>query len=88
MTPELEAIKHHVDTANAVNYIRAAFVGLGVLPENIKSVHYSPGGFAPRENRYCVTLHHSVRLAAVTINAVAGISGATWNGNVCWILLG
>jgi hypothetical protein len=84
----LDTIKAHVDTANVESYIRDAFISLGVDAANIKSVYRSPNGFAPRSNRYAVTLFRGVRLSAVAVNQVNGFSGAVWNGSVCYILVG
>ncbi len=78
----------YVDTSNAEQYIRDAFISLGVDGANIKSIYRAPNGFAPRSNRYAVTLFRGVRLSAVAVNAVAGFSGAVWNGSVCYILVG
>jgi hypothetical protein len=85
---DLDTIRDHVDTANMATYIRSVFVSLGVDPNNIKSVHRSTGGFAPRPNRVCVTLYHAVRLSANAVNSVDGLSGAVWNGSVCWVNVG
>lgn len=84
----LDTIKVYADTANVESYIRAAFIALGVDGANIKSVYRSPNGFAPRSNRYAVTLYRSVRLSANAVNGVAGFSGAVWNGNVCTVIVG
>jgi hypothetical protein len=85
---DYQQIRDHVDTANMATYIRSVFVSLGVDPANIKSVHRSTGGFAPRPNRVCVTLYHAVRLSAQRVNSVDGFSGAVWNGCVCHLLVG
>lgn len=84
----LDTIKVYADTANVESYIRAAFISLGVDGANIKSIYRSPNGFAPRSNRYAVTLYRSVRLSANAVNGVTGISGAIVNGNVVYILVG
>lgn len=84
----LQQIREAVDTSNTIAFIRAAFVSLGVNPANIKAVHHSPGGFSSNPRRWCVVLYHSVRLSAVTVNGCMGLSGAVWNGSVCWVIVG
>lgn len=84
----LQQIRVATDSVNTAVYIRSVFVSLGVDPANIKAVHYSPGGFASRKNRWCVVFYRVPGLSANAVNAVAGCSGAVWNGNVCWVLVG
>lgn len=85
---DYQTLKTAADTANTAAYVRSVFVGLGVDPANIKAVHHSPGGFAPRPNRWCVIFHRVPGLSANAVNAVEGVSGAVWNGSVVHILVG
>lgn len=77
-----------VNDDNTATYIRQAFVALGVEASNIRGVYHSPGGFAPRPNRWCVIFHRVPGLSANAVNAVEGVSGAVWNGSVCHLLVG
>ncbi len=85
---ELEAIKTTVQANNTEAYIRQAFTALGVEVSNIKSVHHSPGGFAPNPRRWCITLYKSAKVSAAQINTQPGLSGAVVNGNQLYVLLG
>lgn len=85
---DLQQIRTQLRVNDESAYIRSVFVSLGVDPANIKSVHYSPGGFAARRNRWCVVFHRVPGLSANAVNAVEGVSGAVWNGSVCHLLVG
>lgn len=82
------AARQHANRRNIEQYIRQAFVALGVEASNIRGVYHSPGGFAPRSNRWCVIFHRVPGLSANAVNAQPGLSGAVWNGNVCWVMVG
>jgi hypothetical protein len=84
----LSRVKQQVSQRNQTAFIREAFEALGIECSNIKSICPAPNGFAARSNRWCVTLHHSVRLSALQVNWTPGLSGAVWNGNVCTMLVG
>lgn len=84
----MAAARQHVAQRNKTAFVREAFVSLGIESSNIKSVRPAPTGFAASKLRWCVTLHHAVSLSALQVNWTPGLSGAVWNGNVCWVLVG
>lgn len=84
----LSRVKAGLSQRNEVAVIRESLVSVGVDAANIKNIHRSPNGFAPRPNRWCITLHKSAGVPATKINAQPGLSGAIINGNVIYVLLG